>query len=189
MLVCLVVLTLFSSWAAQWLATRTYFGGPAARPPVVVLAPLIAAVLVSTTLAGADADLEGAAPRTAGRWRAGHALISAAVVTAALALSVTDTPLIWGAGAMARNALGLVGMVLLAATVLPRGLAWAPAVGYLLPIYIGAPRQPSAGSQWWAWPMQPSPTDPSSAIALSLLVAGIAAYTRHGPTNNDPQVH
>ncbi|MEJ5913134.1 hypothetical protein [Pseudokineococcus sp. 1T1Z-3] len=177
----LLLLTAASWWATGWLSTRTYFGGAWARPPVVGLSPLLAAVLVSATLVGADTDLDRTAPRITAQWRAVHATTAALIPTVLLALVATDTPQTFGSYALMRNSLGLTGIVLLTATIIPTVLAWAPALTYVLVAYLAAPRTPTAAAQWWAWPIQPGGPDPSWIVATSLLAAGLAAYTRYGP--------
>lgn len=179
----LLILTIASWWAADWLASRTYFGGAVARPPVAGLAPLMAAVLVSLTLAGADIDLDRTTSRLTARYRTAHTVVAVTTVCTLMALAATDTPQTFGSYGLIRNSLGLIGMVLLAATVLPAALAWAPAFTYSFAIYLAAPRTPQAGSPWWAWSMQPGGLDPSWIVASALLAAGAAAYALRGPAS------
>ena len=176
----LPVLTGVAWWSASWLTTRTFFSGAVARVPVVAFAPLLAAILVSLTLAGADTDLTRTASRLTTRHRAVHGAVAAIAVCALLALAATDTPQTYGSYALIRNGLGLTGMVLLAATLLPAALTWAPALVYTFVIYLAAPSDQGRGAPWWAWVMQPGDLDPSWAVAITLLATGLALYTRHG---------
>lgn len=176
-----LVLAAASWWSAGWLTSRTYFDGPLARPPVAVLAPLIAAVMVSTTLAGSDIELDRAASRLTGPRRIAHALTAAATVAVVLGVVATDAPETFGSYALVRNSLGLIGMVLLAAALMPAVLSWAPTLTYTVVVYLAAPRVPHVGSPWWAWPMQRGGPDASWIVAVALLVAGATTYAIHGP--------
>lgn len=177
----LLLLSVASWEVARWLTSRPYFGGPSARTPVAVLAPLLAAVLVSTTLAGADVDLERSTARLSPRWRTLHACAAALVPSALLAATAIDEPQLWGSYALVRNTVGLVGLVLLTATVLPAMVTWAPAFTYVVVVYLAAPQTPTPGSTWWAWPMQAGALDPSWVCAGLLLTAGVTGYGLLGP--------
>ena len=178
---CLAALACLAWGAAQWLSSRPYLGGPQARPPVTSLAPLIAAILASLTLHGADVELERSLPRLTTGWRAAHALAAVVLACSVLGLVATQHAQEFGSYALVRNSAGLLGMVLFAVTILPSNLSWAPAFTYSLLIYLAAPRTPSAGSQVWAWPMQPGPVGASWIVAAGLLAAGVAAYSIRGP--------
>jgi len=183
----LPVLTGVAWWSASWLTTRSFFSGAVARVPVVAFAPLLAAILVSLTLAGADIDLTRTASRLTTRHRALHGALAATAVAALLALVASDTPQTFGSYALIRNGLGLTGMVLLAATIVPAALAWAPALIYTFVIYLAAPSGEGRGAQWWAWVVQPGGLDPSWVVALILLATGLALYTGHGSARTDHQ--
>lgn len=176
----LLALTVTAGWSAGWLSTRPYLGGADARVPVVAFASLLAAVLISLTLAGADVDLTRTASRLTARHRAVHGAVAAAAVCALLALVATDTPQTFGSYALIRNSLGLIGMVLLAAAILPAALTWAPALVYTLVIYLAAPSGQGHGAQWWAWIVQPGGPDPSWVVSIALLATGVVLYARGG---------
>lgn len=178
---CLAALACLAWGAAQWLSSRPDLGGPQARPPVTSLAPLIAALLASLTLNGTDVELERSVPRLTARWRTAHALAGVVLACSVLGLVATQHPQDFGSYALVRNTAGLLGMVLFAVTVLSPNLSWAPAFTYSLLIYLAAPRTTSAGSQVWAWPMQPGPFGVSWIVAAGILAAGIAAYSIRGP--------
>lgn len=172
----------YLAWvAAQWLSSQPSLGGPQARPPVTSLAPLVAALLMSLTLHGTDVELERSVPRLTARWRAAHAVAGVVLACSVLGLVGTQHPREFGAYALVRNAAGLIGMVLGAVTVLPPNLSWAPAFTYSLLIYLAAPRTTSAGSQVWAWPMQPGPLGTSWIVAAGILAVGITTYSVRGP--------
>lgn len=119
------------AWAGgTWLAAQPHLGGPAARLPVVALAPLLAAVLLGPTLAGADEELERGTPLRWPAWRTGHVLLAVLAVAAALVLTGLRAPETFGAQALARNTLGWIGLVAGATALLGALLAWLPAFGY-----------------------------------------------------------
>lgn len=170
------------AWASgEWLSGRPNLGGMSARAPVAVVAPLAAAVLISVTLAGPDADLERASARMHRRWYTSHALAVGLLPAVALAMTALTAPDVWGGCALLRNTAGMVGAVLLSATVLPAAVAWGPTFAYASVVYMTAPRIPTASSTVWAWPMQPGGPDLSWACAAALLIAGVVRYGRRGP--------
>jgi hypothetical protein len=179
----LPVLAVLSGWAASWLAAQPDQGA-AARSPVTTAAPLVVAILLAVTLAGADVDLDRSQPRLTARLRAFHALAAVAVGSSLLALAVTEQPRVFGAHAMARNTLGLFGIVLLASARLSFQLTWVPVFTYTAVAY-SASHGTSNGGVWWAWLMQPGKVDPSWIVAVALLVAGSLVYARRGPVETD----
>lgn len=169
------------AWAAgTWLTGRPYFDGPAARVPVVALAPLLAALLLGPTLAGADEDLEHSTALPWQAWRAGHVLSAAAVIATALSLTGLHAPSTFGAYALARNTVGCIGLVTSAAALLGARLAWLPAFGYVCAVYAAAPRHTGVLVALWAWPIQPSTTAVSWLTAVTTFALGATAYTHHG---------
>ncbi|RQW99374.1 hypothetical protein [Micromonospora inaquosa] len=169
------------AWAAgTWLASRPYFDGPAARVPVVALAPLLAALLLGPTLAGADEDLEHSTPLPWRAWRAGHLLVAAVVTAVALILAGLRAPDTYGAHALVRNALGCIGLVAGGAVLLGARLAWLPAFVYVCAVYAAAPRQTSVVVAAWAWPVQPSTITPSWLTAATIFAVGAAGYVHGG---------
>jgi hypothetical protein len=177
----------FTAWAANWLVAWPGHGGPAARLPVAVAIPLIVAVLLAVTLAGADVGLERSVPRLTGQLRAVHALAAVAVSSSAIAMAVTYEPQIFGAGALVRNTFGLFGIVLLTSALLSVQLNWAPAFGYALVVYFSHRAATAAGVEWWGWAMQPGRLDASWIVAIGLLTSGVLAYALRGPVVGDPR--
>lgn len=178
---CLLLLTAVSGAAARWLASRPSLDGPEARTPVAILAPLLAATLISVTLTGADVDLESSTSRIGPLWRAIHACGAVLVPSVLLAATSIEQPQLWGSYALVRNSIGMVGAVLLSAVVLPAALTWAPTFTYVTVVYLAAPHTPTPGSAWWAWPMQAGALDPSWVCAGVLLIAGTVSYSVLGP--------
>lgn len=166
--------------AGDWLASRPYFPGPSARVPVAVGGPLLAAVLLARTLAGDDPDLERTAPRFTPAFRTLHALLGASLPALALALALLADPAVFGAAAVVRNTLGLAGLTLLAAVLVPVHLAWAPATLVTFATYLAAGHADGAGVAWWGWLVRPGGADASWAVAGVLLTAGAFLYARRG---------
>jgi hypothetical protein len=170
----LVVVALLAWVTGGWLADGEWSPGPGERWPVAVLAPLLAALLVSTGLAGADEELERTAPV---RWRViriVHVIVAASVAGVALALTGLWEPRIFGSFELVRNAAACLGLIALSAIVLGARLAWAPATGYVLAVVAVGPRDPDTA--WWTWPIQPWGAHRATWSALLLLLAGAVAY-------------
>lgn len=174
------VITLLAWFGGTWLAGKPFFDGPAARIPVVALAPLLAALLLGPTLAGADENLERSTPLPWQVWRAGHVLLAALVIAGALSLTGLHAPTTFGAYALARNTLGCIGLVSGATVLLGARLAWLPAFLYVCAVYAGAPRQTGVIVAVWAWPIQPSVSAPSWVAAVTLFILGAAGYSVWG---------
>ncbi|MEV0729537.1 hypothetical protein [Polymorphospora sp. NPDC050346] len=176
----LVVVTALAWAGGSWLISRPYFDGPAARIPVVALTPLLGALLLAPTLAGAGDELERGTPAPWRHWRAGHVLAAVVVIGTPLALTGLHAPEVFGAYALLRNTLGCVGLVAGAAVLLGARLAWLPAFGYVCAVYGAVPRQVGGAAGIWAWPVQPSGVEASWAVAVALFVAGSASYLWYG---------
>jgi hypothetical protein len=174
------VITLLAWAAGTWLASRPYFDGPAARVPMVALAPLLAALLLGPTLASADEDLEHSTPLPWRAWRAGHLLVAAVVTAMALSLTGLRDTHTFGAHALVRNVLGCVGLVAGGAVLLGARLAWLPAFVYVCAVYAAAPRQTGTAVAAWAWPIQPSSAAASWLAAATIFAVGSAGYVHGG---------
>lgn len=166
--------------AGDWLASQPDLSGPAARVPVAVGAPLLVTVLLTRTLVGGDPDLERTAPRFTPVFRTVHALLGAIVAALALALALLADPAVFGAAAVVRNTLGLVGLTLIAAVLAPVQLAWAPAVLVAFATYLAAGHAQGAGVAWWGWLVRPGGADASWVVAGVLLALGACLYARRG---------
>ncbi|RKR86440.1 hypothetical protein BDK92_0666 [Micromonospora pisi] len=180
------LVTLLSWIAGNWIAGRPYFDGPASRVPVVMLAPLLAAVLLGPTMAGADEELERGTARPWRRWRLGHLLLAVAAIGAAVTSTGLRAPEVFGAHALLRNTLGCVGLVALGAALLGARLAWLPAFGYVCAVYAAGPQTGDA-ARIWAWPLQASSVTASWLTAGGLFALGTIWYATlgagagHGP--------
>ncbi|WP_435124058.1 hypothetical protein [Micromonospora tulbaghiae] len=176
----LTVITLLAWTGGNWLASRPYFDGPAARIPVVALAPLLAVLLIGPTLTGADEDLERSTPLPWRTWRAGHILLATLAIAAALSLTGLHKPHVFGAYALIRNTIGCVGLLTGAAALLGARLAWLPAFTYVTAVYAAAPRHGNTATGIWAWPVQPSTTATSWSVATGLFILGTVSHMTYG---------
>ncbi|MEE6260618.1 hypothetical protein [Plantactinospora sonchi] len=179
-LVGVVVVAVLGWLAATWITSRPYFSGPAARIPVVALAPLLGAMLLGPTLGGADEELERGTPLPWPRWRLGHVLFGTTLLGGTLALTGLRAPEIFGAYALLRNTLGCVGLIAGTAVLLGARLAWVAAFGYVCAVYAAAPRQIGGAAGVWAWPTQPSTVEASWLVAVGLFLLGTTAYLCRG---------
>ncbi|WP_125802671.1 hypothetical protein [Actinoplanes sp. ATCC 53533] len=148
---------------------------------VAALGPLFAVIFAARSLAGTDVVLERSVPRLTGGRRIAHAGAVLTVCCVPLALAGAATLDAAATAAMVRNVLGLLGMMLLAATVAGVRAGWLPVFGYGLLALATAPRDTSRGAAWWAWTVQPGLPNVSWIVAGVLAVAGVAVYGRRGP--------
>jgi hypothetical protein len=176
-----LVLVALLAWAAgEWLSSRPYLPGPDARPPVAALAPALAAVLVSVTLAGADEELERS---TAWRWRPvrlAHVLVTTAAAAAALALTGLWEPARYGGYELARNTVACMGLILVATSLIGAARAWVPVVAYVGVAYLAAPKPVVEETAWWAWPVQPASAGGAWWAAAAWFAAGLVLYAQGG---------
>jgi len=176
----LTVVALVGWWAAQALVYGDFEPDPDRRVPVAVAAPLLAAVIASVGLGGADEELERA---TAWRWREARAThIVAATVLAAVPLASIGAwePANYGAHVIVRNVLGCFGVVALSTVILGARLAWAPLFSHVATVYLAAPKPPTNTTAWWTWPIQPASSSVAWWTALTLFVLGTALYAVAG---------
>jgi hypothetical protein len=163
-------------WAAHTLAHGDFGVDPERRVPVAVAAPLLAAVLASVGLGGADEELERT---TAWRWRTVRTLhVIAVAVAAAVVLTLIGRwePQRYGVDVIVRNVIGCFGIVALSAVVLRARLAWAPLFGYVTTIYLAAPKPPTNATAWWTWPIQPSSSSMAWWAVGTVYVLGTVLY-------------
>ncbi|MEU0393097.1 hypothetical protein ABZ208_10020 [Streptomyces sp. NPDC006208] len=154
---------------------------PSRRVPVVALAPLLSAAVIGTGLHTYTDELDRTAVRAWWPRRLAQLLGLTALAATVLAFAVLGHTAEFGAPAMARNALGAMGITAAAAVVIGARLSWLPAFAYISAIYLGAGRVHGGGAQIWAWPMQPGPQPGAWAAALALFVAGASLYAWRGP--------
>ncbi|WP_166356197.1 hypothetical protein [Phytoactinopolyspora limicola] len=166
------------AWAgANHLMSQPFSSGPDARIPVVMGAPLLAAIVVSFGLSGRDEWLERSTAFPWRRVRAVHATVMAVVAGAILALTGLRAAQTYGSFELVRNTVGFLGLVLVAAAVVGVGLAWLPVSAYAAVIYLAAPRDLGGHTVWWTWPLQPWSTSTAAWMAAMLVVVGVVAYS------------
>lgn len=167
-------------WGSQVLAALPYNEPPAALLPAVALAPVAAAAVTGQSLGSPDVLLDRATPVLWPVLRMavvlGWTVLGAGLLVAA---TLPANGLLVGT-ALVRNVVGYVGLTCLGAVVLGAETAWVPVLGYALPIYLMAPTQPTAGSPWWAWPMQAGDSVASGVVALTLFLVGATVYALQG---------
>jgi hypothetical protein len=169
----LMTVTALAAAATEWLITRPYFDPVQARTPVIAVAPLLAAVLLGPTLAGADEQLERGTPTPWPLIRSGH--LAAAVIGIGTLLALAGR-----SDALARNTLGCVGLVAGAAALIGVRLAWLPVFAYVCAVYASAPALDDRWAQVWAWPVQPAAAHLSWWPALAAFTAGTGVYILRG---------
>lgn len=174
----LVVLAFLAWAAADWLLHAQGSSGPADRWPVAVLAPLLAAVLVSAGFGGADEELERTAALRWRRVRIVHVALAVVAVGAALALTGLSQPGTFGAFELARNAAACIGLVAVGTVVFGARLGWIPVVAYVL-VVLGV-AAPAPENAWWTWPIQQWSSETANWTAGVVAVAGAFGYVRFG---------
>lgn len=170
------------SWeCARWLlARRVGQDLSQARAPVAVLAPLLLVAVLSSTLAGADEQLERSTAAPWRRWRGVHGLATIAVSAVALVPAGWQRPGEFGVWALVRECVGVGGLVLLACAVLGVRLAALPVLTWLVTVWLlGLPPQ-WRSSRVWAWPLWPSWFASTWVVAGACCVVGLAVFAWRG---------
>ncbi|MER6999643.1 hypothetical protein [Streptomyces sp. NPDC000410] len=175
----LVTTAVAAAWCAWRLQASEAFDHTA-RVPVVVLAPLLAASAIGTSLFTHSDELDRTAVRPWPPRRLRQLLGLTAFAGLVLALSVPGHPEEFGAPAMVRNLLGAAGVTAGTAALLGARISWLPLTAYLSAVYLAAPGVPGGAAAVWAWPMQPGPQVAAWVVALSAYVAGGALYVWRG---------
>jgi hypothetical protein len=173
-----------ASVAGLWALGRAA-GPERADPMLALLAVLVCAILAGSGLAGDDPDLDRTAAIAWPPRRMAHVLTVGAtvvgIVTATAAFGDRLAPL----GQTTRDAVGMTGLVALGAVTLGASRAWIPPLGWtlvastLLNLAWTAPL--AAYQQVLTWMIQPTQSDPATATAMVLGVAGLLGYAVLGP--------
>jgi hypothetical protein len=138
---------------------------------VLVFVPLAAALVIGVGAYGPFGEVERTASRPLSPLRLGHLaglLLWAAATLFLLALT-------WDGGAQVfmRNLAGFTGLALISTPLTGARLSWVPPFGYgVLAYWVG---MATAEPKLWAWPMRPEDDGWSLAIAIGLLLIGLAA--------------
>jgi hypothetical protein len=174
-----------SSTAVLW-ALAVALDDPEAARVLGPSAVAVGAAVAGPGLAGADIDLD----RTAAMdWRPRRLTHVALVVAAALgivaATALTEHPL-GPVAQVARNAVGVGGLVALAATGLGASRAWIPPLLWAMTATQVLERfwptsDPPRYAQVVTWPAQPAASGPATITAVVLGVVGTAVYAALGP--------
>lgn len=175
-----VAVALLAWWAGEWLMSRPTSSGPIDRLPVALLAPLVVAVLVASTLIAADEELERTGARRWRRERLMHVLVLVTVGGAAVSVGALVPSTGYGAAELARNTLGCVGMVTLFTPFLGGRLAWTPAFGYVAIAYFVGPQPIESDTGWSMWPVQVSGSTSTWWVCAAWFVVGVTAYVWKG---------
>ncbi|WP_433392246.1 hypothetical protein [Micromonospora sp. KLBMP9576] len=182
--VAIAVAVPVTTWAL-WLA----FGSDRIIPDrLTALTALLMGVALTPALAAPDEGLE-----TTGsvRWplrRAGHLLLAAALVVvvplAAWPTGARFAPL-W---LVARDGVGLLGLCALAAVLFGAARAWIPPLVWTLAAVTVAEPSTEPARQALGWMMRQPNDATSTAVAVALAVAGLAAYAVFGcPRRASPE--
>jgi hypothetical protein len=158
-----------------------------ATPMVVVITVLLMVAVLSPTLAGPDEDLE----RTASirwPWRRGVHLLAGLVVVLVVLLATLHTGARFGPAALVtRDAVGLLGLTALCATVVGAARSWFLPLGWTTVAAI----YPQDGT-WGAvatWQGQPPDTGGATLTAAALALTGLIAYSIAGPARREVAEH
>ncbi|MEW1545245.1 hypothetical protein [Streptomyces tsukubensis] len=173
----LVVTALAAAWFAPRLVRADGFADPANRLPLVLVAPLVAAVAIGTGLHTPSDELDRAASRVWWWPRLLHLLGLTGLAAGAFALAVTGSPEVYGSPAAIRNLLGCTGITLLTAVVAGAGVGWLPTVSYGALAYLLL-QDPASGPAGWA--VRPGPEAGPWTVAVVLYAAGAAAWLWRG---------
>ncbi|WP_246150613.1 hypothetical protein [Streptomyces qinzhouensis] len=168
--------------STAWFAPRLLVGengiaDPANRLPLVLVAPLVAAVAIGTGLHTPSDELDRSAARAWWRPRLLQLLGLTGLAAGSFALAVTGSPELYGSPAAIRNLLGCTGIVLLTAVVAGAGAGWLPAVLYTALAYL-LYQDPGSGPVGWV--VRPGPGAQAWTTAVVLYVTGAAAWLWRG---------
>ena len=164
------------AWAGQWLAARPDLDDTTARVPVVVALAVAVAVAIASTLYSCADEVERTTPRRWAIWRGVHA--SGGAVLGLTLLAPVLPAATYGQTSLLRNLAGLLGLALLAATVVGPRLAWALPLGYAATVYLSAGGlRTDDGRAVWAFVLQEQGSFTASATALTLLTVGVLTWS------------
>jgi hypothetical protein len=150
-----------------------------------LLAVVVGVVAVSPGLAGDDMDLDRTAAVAWPPRRAAHLVLAGAVVAALVVATALTGRHLGEAAQVARDVLGLSGLLGLGAVALGAGRAWiAPLVWALLSLTLlprlAPPSTAGVRGQVLTWVVQPVESSPSVVTAGVVGMAGILAYAMVG---------
>ncbi|MGW0212926.1 hypothetical protein ACWDXH_00865 [Micromonospora chokoriensis] len=164
-----------------WVMSSTYTTSTTINARTASLAIMLAVVAFGATLNGADDALDHTASVNWPLRRAGHLLLTAAVITALLSLSsLTDVryePL----ALVLRNTAGLLGLTALGTALFGAALSWiAPLTWTLIAVLPFLGPSSDVRVQVASWLTQPAGTTAATVCASVLAVTGLLAYALRG---------
>jgi hypothetical protein len=173
------------STAILWWLTQIV-DNPATPAKLALLATTVGAVAIGPGLAGADHDLDRTAAIFWPLRRITHIIVATAAVTAILSTTALTGHPLNQAGPIARNVIGLCGLVALGAATVGAPRAWLLPLTWTLLLLrytppFGTPPTRPVPMQMLTWLMQPASTTSATIAAVILGVAGTTAYAALGP--------
>lgn len=157
-------------------------GDPDRLPPLVTLAPLLAAAVTGASLHSATDELDRTAVRPWWPLRLAQLLGLTAVAAALLPVAVLgDAP------AVLRNLLGCTGLVAASAVLLGARRSWLPACAYVGTVYPASEGVRGRAVTLWAWPAQAGDVTAAWVVAGCACVLGTALYVVRGARPEGPR--
>jgi hypothetical protein len=154
---------------------------PAVRALLALLAVVAGTAAAGAGLAGADIDLDRSAAIAWPPRRAAHVVAVAAAVAGIVAATALTGDQLAPARQVARDAVGMTGLVALGAATIGAGRAWVVPLTWTLLALFRVPAATSTCQQVLAWMLQPASSAPATITASALGVTGVLAYAILGP--------
>lgn len=142
------------------MAVPPIFGGISAVMVLNNMFGLVLAIVYAVGLARADLGVEDRSPRRTGILDAGLGLALSAIMLLGLLGGPGNTSVV-------RDVPILLGMTMIAARWVPRGLASLPAVAYFFVCLLAG--RSYDGETWWNWPV----SDPAGLVSLGWVVSSV----------------
>lgn len=162
-----------------WLGQAT--DDPTVHATLALLAVAAGTAAAGSGLAGADIDLDRTAAIAWPPRRAAHVLaVGAAIIGIVAATALTGHQLA-PARQIARDAVGMSGLVALGAATLGASRAWVVPLTWTLLVLLWVPAAAATYQQVLTWMLQPVASKPAAITASVLGVTGILAYAVLGP--------
>jgi hypothetical protein len=143
-----------------------------------MVVPLAAAVVIGVATGSPFGEAERTASHPLPPIRLGHLLLLAAA--AAILLTLANlVPDGGGLRIILRNTAGFGGLGLLGARFFGAGTSWIPPLAYAGAVFADFLVKPDRDASW-RWPLQPTSDSTATAIAVTLLIAGVTAIALQG---------
>ncbi|MGW5575815.1 hypothetical protein [Micromonospora chokoriensis] len=164
-----------------WVMSSTYTTSTTINARTASLAIMLAVVAFGATLNGADDALDHTASVNWPLRRAGHLLLTAAVITALLSLSALTDVRYEPLALVLRNTAGLLGLTALGTALFGAALSWiAPLTWTLIAVLPFLGPSSDVRVQVASWLTQPAGTTAATVCASVLAVTGLLAYALRG---------